>query len=113
MSNVPIRHFRWFRHDERELQQRGACLICRTPATPAKARLPTPFYLVEQLANFSIDVACVARWYGKDQRRWEQTFERALKLLALTITDARWKGRRKELTLARELSCDAMLDGTY
>ena len=68
--------------------------------------------LVEQLANVGSDVARAARWYGKDQSRCEQAFERALELLDLTITDNRWNGRRKELTRARELLCDAMLGGT-
>jgi hypothetical protein len=36
---------------------------------------------------------------------------RALELMNLTITDERWKGRLKELTLARELLCDAMFGG--
>jgi len=33
-------------------------------------------------------------------------------MLDLTISDDRWKGRRKELTRARELLCDAMQGGT-
>ena len=36
---------------------------------------------------------------------------RALELLDLTITDPRWKGRRKELTRARTFLCDAMDGG--
>lgn len=68
--------------------------------------------LVEQLANVGSDVARAARWYGKDQQRCEQAFERALELLDLTIADVRWKGRRRELT--RALLCDAMFGGqTY
>lgn len=44
----------------------------------------------------------------------EQAFDRAVELLDLTIADERWKGRRKELSRARELLCDAMLGGhTY
>ena len=70
--------------------------------------------LVEQLANVGSDVARAARWYGKDQQRCEQAFDRAIELLDLTIGDERWKGRRKELTRARELLCDAMFGGiTY
>ncbi len=68
--------------------------------------------LVEQLANVGSDVARAARWSGKDPQRCEQAFERALELLDLTIADDRWKGRRKELTRARELLCDAMFGGT-
>lgn len=68
--------------------------------------------LVEQLGNVGSEVGRAARWYGKDQQRCEQAFDRALELLDLTIADPRWKGRRKELTRARELLCDAMFGGT-
>jgi hypothetical protein len=68
--------------------------------------------LFEQLANVGSDVARAARWQGKDPQRCEQAFLRALELLDLTIADDRWKGRRKELTRARELLCDAMEGGT-
>jgi hypothetical protein len=67
--------------------------------------------LMEQLANVGSDVARAARWYGKNPLRCEQAFERAVELLDLTIADERWKGRRKELTRARELLCDAMFGG--
>ena len=67
--------------------------------------------LTEQLANIGSDVARAARWHGKDLQRCEQAFLRALELLDLTIEDARWQGRRKELTRAREFLCDAMLGG--
>lgn len=67
--------------------------------------------LMEQLANVGSDVGRAARWYGKDRQRCEQAFERALELLDLTFVDERWKGRRKELTRARELLCDAMFGG--
>ena len=70
-------------------------------------RLP----LVEQLANIGSDVARAHRWQYKDSQLCEQAFVRALELLDLTIGDARWKGRRKELTRVRELLCDAMLGG--
>lgn len=70
--------------------------------------------LMEQLANVGSDVARAARWYEKDRQRCEQAFDRAVELLDLTIADERWKGRRKELTRARELLCDAMFGGnTY
>ncbi|UVT14269.1 MAG: hypothetical protein H8K04_10360 [Nitrospira sp.] len=70
--------------------------------------------LMEQLANVGSDVARAARWYEKDRQHCEQAFDRAVELLDLTIADERWKGRRKELTRARELLCDAMFGGhTY
>ena len=72
------------------------------------------FSLMEQLANVGSDVARAARWYGKDQQRCDHAFDRAVELLDLTIADERWKGRRRELTRARELLCDAMFGGnTY
>ena len=67
--------------------------------------------LMEQLANVGSDVARASRWQGKDPQRCEQAFLRALELLDLSIMDARWGGRRKELLRARELLCDAMLGG--
>lgn len=67
--------------------------------------------LAEQLANVGSDVARVRRWQEKDAQLCENAFQRALELLDLTISDPRWKGRRKELTRVRELLCDAMLGG--
>jgi hypothetical protein len=67
--------------------------------------------LVEQLANVGSEVSRARRWGGKDPNSCEKAFLRALELLDLTIGDARWKGRRKELTRTRELLCDAMLGG--
>jgi hypothetical protein len=68
--------------------------------------------LVEQLANIGSDVARAHRWQGKDASLSENAFIRALELLDLTIGDARWKGRRKELTRVREFLCDAMAGGS-
>ena len=67
--------------------------------------------LAEQLANVGSDVARAHRWQEKDPQMCEKAFVRALELLDLTIGDARWKGRRKELTRVREFLCDAMLGG--
>ncbi len=67
--------------------------------------------LAEQLANVGSDVVRVRRWQEKDAQLCENAFQRAVELLDLTIGDSRWTGRRKELTRARELLCDAMLGG--
>jgi hypothetical protein len=67
--------------------------------------------LVEQMANVGSEVARAHRWHEKDPHLCSQAFARALELLDLTIGDPRWKGRRKELTRAREFVCDAMLGG--
>jgi hypothetical protein len=63
---------------------------------------------MEPLANVGRDVARAARWYGKDRQRCERAFLRKLELLDLTIEDARWRGRRKEIVRVREFLCDAM-----
>jgi hypothetical protein len=67
--------------------------------------------LTEQLANVGSDVARARRWREKDPQQCDKAFVRALELLDMTIGDPRWKGRRKELTRAREFLCDAMLGG--
>ncbi|MBX3329222.1 MAG: hypothetical protein KF722_02385 [Nitrospira sp.] len=41
--------------------------------------------LVKQLANVDSDVARTARWYGKDQQRCEQAFNRTQELLDLRL----------------------------
>jgi hypothetical protein len=40
--------------------------------------------------------------------------ERALELIDLTVADARWRGRTKEILRARELVCDYLVgDNEY
>ena len=67
--------------------------------------------LVEQLAHVGSEVGRILCWKEKNPQDCEKAFSRALELLDLTIQDPRWKGRRKELTRAREFLCDAMLGG--
>ena len=67
--------------------------------------------MMEQLANVGSEAARARRWQGKDAQLYEHAFVRALELLDLTIGDPRWTGRRKELTRAREVLCDARLGG--
>ena len=68
--------------------------------------------LVEQLAHVGSEVGRMLRWKENNPQDCEKAFSRALELLDLTIQDPRWKGRRKELTRAREFLCDAMLGGS-
>lgn len=68
--------------------------------------------LVEQLAHVGSEVGRMLRWKEKNPQDCEKAFFRALELLDLTIQDPRWKGRRKELTRAREFLCDAMFGGS-
>jgi len=58
--------------------------------------------LAEQLANVGAEVGRMRRPRGA-----VGALERALELLDLTLADARWQGRRKEIARARELLCDA------
>lgn len=67
--------------------------------------------LVQQLGNVGSEVSRAMRWKDRDARLFEQAMIRALELLDLSIQDPRWKGRRKELTRARELLCDAWFGG--
>ena len=67
--------------------------------------------LVEQLAHVGSEVGRILRWKENNPQASERAFLRTLELLDLTIQDPRWKGRRKELTRAREFLCDAMLGG--
>lgn len=67
--------------------------------------------LADQLANVGSEVGRMRRWHGQNPEVCERAFLRALELLDLTIGDARWSGRRKELSRARACLCDAMLGG--
>jgi hypothetical protein len=67
--------------------------------------------LAEQLANVGSEVGRLRRWRGRDERLAAGAFERALELLDLTLADARWRGRLKEIARARELLCDAAFGG--
>jgi hypothetical protein len=67
--------------------------------------------LAEQLANVGSEVGRLCRFHGRDERLATGAFERALELLDLTLADARWRGRLKEIARARELLCDAATGG--
>ena len=70
--------------------------------------------LMEQLGNIGSEVSRAAMAKGKDEPRFENAFERALELFDLTLGDPRWKGRKEEIARAREVFCDAALQGkTY
>lgn len=67
--------------------------------------------LLDQLANVGSEVGRMRRWREQNPELCERAFLRALELLDLTLEDARWRGRRKELSRARTFLCDAMLGG--
>jgi hypothetical protein len=86
-----------------------------TGSTPAHRELAAGRWgrltLAEQLANVGSEVGRLRRFSGRDERLAAGAFERALELLDLTLADARWRGRLKEIARARELLCDAAAGG--
>lgn len=71
--------------------------------------------LMEQLANIGSEVgrATRAKSIGSDQR-FANALDRCLELFDLTITDDRWRYRRREITRAREVVCDFLVgDNAY
>lgn len=65
--------------------------------------------LIEQLGNVGSEVGRAAKWQSRDKKNYESASKRALELLDLTIQDARWRGRLKEITRSREFFCGAIL----
>jgi sigma54-dependent transcription regulator len=69
------------------------------------------FSLLEQLGNIGAEVGRAAKWQGKDERRFEHAVEQALLLIDLTQRDPRWRGKLRELAIAKEAFADAALGG--
>lgn len=67
--------------------------------------------LCEQLANIGSEVNRAMRWQNKDQKNFEGAVHRALELFELTLDDARWHGRLREIARAREVFLDALSGG--
>lgn len=68
------------------------------------------FTLSEQLGNIGSEVNRAVRFKNKDNKAFDNAFERALELIDLTIADTRWLKRLKEITRARELLCAALYE---
>jgi hypothetical protein len=68
--------------------------------------------LAEQLGNIGSEVHRALMWQGKDKKRFDAAVLRALELFDLTIGDARWRGRLREIARAREIFCDAVFGGS-
>ena len=63
--------------------------------------------LAQQLGNLASEMTRARHWEMKnDVVNCNRALERALDLLDLTLTDNRWRFRRRELTLLREIICD-------
>ena len=69
------------------------------------------FSLAEQLGNIGSEVHRARLSQGKDEIRFQNARDRALELFDLTLMDARWHGRLREIGRAREVFCDAVLGG--
>ena len=64
--------------------------------------------LFEQLGNIGSEVGRARSWRGRDEKNFSGAVDRALELFDLTIADARWKDRLREILRAREFFCDAV-----
>lgn len=64
--------------------------------------------LPEQLAHIGSEVCRTKNWQEKDEDIFQGAVERALELFDLTLEDARWRGRLREIARAREVFCDAV-----
>lgn len=67
--------------------------------------------LAERFGNIGSEVSRAMKWQSKDEGVYQRTLDRALDLIDLTISDARWRYREKELTRFREFFCDALEGG--
>lgn len=67
--------------------------------------------LMEQLGNIGSEVGRTIKWFRADNKdRFRISFERALELFDLTISDKRWKFRLKEITRSREVFCSLLTE---
>lgn len=66
---------------------------------------------MEQLGNIGSEVGRAAKWQGKDEKRFYAAVEQALLLIDLTQRDPRWRGRLREIAIAKEAFADAVLGG--
>ena len=67
--------------------------------------------LAEQFANIGSEVSRATRWRERDEKLFWSAVERALELFSMTMSDARWRRRLKEITRLHEVFCDAVLGG--
>ena len=67
--------------------------------------------LCNQMGNIGSEIGRANRWKEKDAANYESAVFRAIELIDLTLSDARWKNRCKEIARAREVICDAYAGG--
>ncbi len=69
------------------------------------------FSLAEQMGNIGSEVSRALSVQGKDEKLFRGAVNRALELFDLTLKDARWQGRLREIARAREIFVDAVTGG--
>lgn len=70
--------------------------------------------LAEQMGNIGGEASRARLWRDRDPHMFQGSVTRALELFDLTVADPRWRHRLKEVLRAREVFCDATLNGkTY
>lgn len=75
------------------------------------------FYL--QMGNLGSEVSRALKWFGKNEKRFKVSFERALELFDLTIEAAcddeegSRSGKLREVCRAREEFCDYFLGNSW
>lgn len=62
--------------------------------------------LAEQMGNIGSEVSRSLRWFDKNSKRFQASFDRALELMDLSIAATKDSGRLEELCRAREELCD-------
>ena len=65
----------------------------------------------EQLGNIGSEISRAIRWKHRNPDLYEKAIFRTLELVDITLDDARWKNRLKEIARLREILCDAFFEG--
>lgn len=67
-----------------------------------------------QMGNLGSEVSRSLKWQGKNEKRFQASFERALELFDLTIAaNIEFSGRLKEVCRAREEFCDYFMGNSW
>ena len=65
----------------------------------------------EQMGNIGSEISRAMKWKNRNTDLYEKAIFRALELVDITLNDARWKNRLKEIARLREVVCDAFMEG--
>lgn len=61
----------------------------------------------EQMGNIGSEVHRAVQWRDRDRMIFDRAIDNALELIGVTVRDARWQDRLKEILRVREFVCDA------